>query len=404
MERSLFSLVRSSIEQGYLPQHWHALKHKVISTFDGNLSLSDLCVRIDNEWYHIERDADELVYDEVNNKYILEEDSILVYSGRNQHFYTVYTNSENYYKYEGSYYTLEGLDAHDLVKTIDNEIAHHNDVYYWESDQFYHREEEPENYNDEIWGYHYGPCPPDYRNSPNEPGIGFEIEKGEDPVFCGFGDKEELFEHTGCVMEADSTVDWELKTPIYPLFSTDIEGLWLPMIASAINAADHEDAGGHIHLSMPPKNGKQLFEYCRPYIPLFMAMYPKRLESDYCKGKVECALKGDSEKHQAIQIISDRIELRFPAKVYDMNAIVFRLNYCRQMILHEYASIQAVTLAAFNQQTALGKLIIQQYQGREQMMLDRIIAIAKQYFNVNLLNEKNIEKLFKNLKSKKSCV
>lgn len=402
MEQTLLSLVRSSIEHGYLPEYWHESKDDVIKTCRGYLALSHDCVSIDDQWYHDDQDSELIVYDQIGRQFILEEESILVYHGRDDYFYTDKHNEEDYFEYNGRLYSHEGLQANELVITVDNDIAHRDHVYYWESDDGYHHD--PDDDEDKIWGYHEGPCPPDYRNSVNEPGIGFEIEKGEDPEFCGFYDKQELFDQTGCVMEADGTVDWELKTPVYPLFSNDIESLWLPKIASAINASDHEDAGGHIHLSLPPKNGKQLFDYCRPYFPLFMAMYPKRLEADYCKGKTESRLKADDDKHQAIKIWENRIELRFPAKVYDMKAIVFRLSFCRLMVERSYTNIQAVTLAAFDKTTSLGNLIAQVYEGKEVMLLNRILEVTQKYFNTFLLNEKSIETLYINLKTKKSCV
>jgi hypothetical protein len=74
------------------------------------------------------------------------------------------------------------------------------------------------------------------------------------------------------------------------------------------------------------------------------------------------------------------------------------------MIRHDYSNIQAVTLAAFNEHTELGQLIAQVYKDKEQLLLNRIIEIAKKYFHVSLLNEKNIEKLFLNLKAKRPCV
>lgn len=403
MEQSLLSLVRSCIKQGYLPEYWHESKHDIIKTCSGYLALSQDSVSIGDQWYHKDVNSEDIVYDEINEQYILEENSIRVYHGRDDYFYTDRHNEDDYFEYNGRLYSHDGLQANELVFTVDNDVAHRDQVYYWESDDRYHHDPEDED-EDDIWAYHEGPCPPDYRNSVNEPGIGFEIEKGKDPVFCGYHDKHELFAQTGCVMEADSSVDWELKTPVYPLFSNEIESLWLPKIASAINAFDHDDAGGHIHLSLPPKNGKQLFDYCRPYFPLFMAMYPKRLEADYCKGKTESRLKTDDDKHQAIKIWENRIELRFPSKVYDMKAIVFRLNFCRLMVERTYSNIQAVTLAAFDKTTYLGKLIAQVYEGKELMLLTRILEVTKKYFNTMLLNEKSIETLLINLKTKKSCV
>jgi hypothetical protein len=410
MKKELLALVRQSIEYGYLPENWHEFKEEVVKTATQYLSLTRHCVIVDDDYYHEEEDSECFVFDQQQSDYILDSESILVYSEQGNDFFTHERYSDRYYEYNGRYYTEEGLRANNLVITVDESIAHLDDVYYWESDNAYHYERERNDDNDEddddgeVWGYHDGPCPPDYREDSNGPGIGFEIEKAGTPEFCDFWDKEELYAQTGCVMEKDGSVDWELKTPIYPLFSNRIENDWLPEIEQAVNASNHPHAGGHIHLSLPPKRGWQLFDYCRPYLPLFMAMYPKRLETDYCKGKAELRLKRDDEKHQAIKIWDNRIELRFPEKVYNISAIIFRLNFCRLMILHEYKNIQSATLAAFDGESSLSKLISQQYYGKELMLLNRVIGVAKQYFNTDLLKEKVIEKLLTHLKIQNPCV
>jgi hypothetical protein len=397
----LLPLVRKSVAHGYLPENWHDQKDKIVETATGYLSLSTNCVEIDGGYYHEEEDIDFFVYDNEHQQHILIEDSIRVYTDRDEFFYTRMRDRAYYSRYQTAYYTESGLEAFDLVLVCNGDIAPRDNVYYWESDDEYHYEEEEE--EKDIWDYHSGPCPPDYRTDTSIPGIGFEIEKGGSPEFCGHYDKDDLYQSTGCVMEEDGSVDWELKTPVYPLYSTDIENTWLPQITHAINAENHDCAGGHIHLSLPPKSGKQLFDYCRPYLPLFMAMYPGRLETEYCKGKPEKCLKADGEKHQAIKFWDDRIELRFPAKVYNMNALVYRLNFCRLMIEREYKNIQTVTLAAFDKTTRLNKLIMSHYAGKEAVLLDRIIEVSKKYFDTCLTNETAIKTLIKTLKTEKPC-
>lgn len=400
------SLVRQSVREGYLPCDWHDHKTDVVKTISHYLALSGDCVSLEDGYYHKKLDADCYAFDELNERYIYDDESITVYEGEHSYFVTHESYCNHYYRYGSEYFTREGLDARDLVITAEGNITRSCDAYYWESDIEYHETDEQdddEGAHSRIWGYHEGPGTPDYREMPGEPGIGFEVEKGEAPVFCGHGDKEGLFDATGCVIEEDGSVDWELKTPIYPLFSERIERDWLPRIAGAINATDHDCAGGHIHLSMPPKDGNQLFDFCRLYLPLFMAMYPQRLERDYCKGKPETQLKRDEDKHQAIRIWDNRIELRFPAKVYDMRSLLFRLNFCRLMIRRDCRNIFAVTRSAFDQGTELGKLLQQMYGGREHMLLLRILEVAKKYFNTDLLREKSIETLLTDLKSKKLC-
>lgn len=395
MEKALLALVRESIGTGYLHPEWHRWKADVVKTGSGFLALLTDCMCVEGAWYHEIEDEECFILDEEHNVYILSEHSISVWRGPDDTFRTSVNYRHDYHEYSGRYYTDDGLEAHDLVVTADGDVAHRNDVYYWDSDDEYHYEDEYNDDDSEVWGYHDGPCPPDYRDDAGCAGIGFEIEKGASPVFCGYRDKEALFDGTGCVIEEDSSVDWELKTPIYPLFSGEVENKWLPQIRAAINAEDHTDAGGHIHLSLPPKSGARMFDHCRPYLPLFMAMYTPRLKNDYCKGKTEKLLKVDVDKHQAIKIWGDRIELRFPAKVYDMESLIFRLAFCRLMVEKEYRSILSVTRAAFDGTTRLGKLVASEYKGRESILLQRVLDVAKCYFDTNIANEKPIEKLMK---------
>lgn len=398
---NLLALVRKSIFYGYLPENWHETKDEVVETYTGYLSLSSNCVEIEGEYYHEEKDIDLYVYDGEHLRYILLEDSIRVYTSRNEFFCTTALDDHRYFEYRDTYYTNMGLADHGLVVVFNGDVAPRDDVYYWESDDEYHYEVEEE--DREIWEYHTGPCPPDYRHDASSPGIGFEIEKGGSPEFCGYCDKGDLFESTGCVIEKDGSVEWELKTPVYPLYSADVENIWLPQIISAINAENHENAGGHIHLSLPSKSGRQLFDYCRPYLPLFMAMYPKRLETDYCKGKPELSLKTDGEKYQAIKLWENRIELRFPAKVYNIGALIFRLDFCRLMLKREYKNIVSATLAAFDRETSINQLVMIHYKDRESVLLERIITISQKYFNTDLLREKSIETLLKTIKIQKPC-
>ncbi|SKA33144.1 hypothetical protein SAMN04488128_103776 [Chitinophaga eiseniae] len=408
MKAKLLSLVKSSISEGYLPKDWHCHKKNVVETFTGYLSLIDGCVAIGTVYYHKIKDGSHFVAD-IEGGFILKGDSIKVNMAHDEFIYTHEDNAHIYLRYLNEYYTDESLTAFNLVIMADGTIAHIDHAYYWESDQEYHYDPEDDD-NDEpddddvIWDYHDGPMYHDCRADDRKPGIGFEIEKAGDPEFCGHYNKEQLFRHTGCIMESDATVDWELKTPVYPLFSEKIESSWLPEIARAINAKNHNNAGGHIHLSLPPKSGKQMFDHCRPYMPLFMALYPKRLEKDYCIGKKEHNLKQDGDKHQAIKIWPDRIELRFPAKVYNLKALLFRLRLCRLMVAREHTNILSVTLAAFDKKEPLYQLLMEEYTGRELMLLQRIIKTAKDYFNTELQNEKSIEALLKNLKCNKACV
>ncbi|HVI43428.1 MAG TPA: hypothetical protein VM802_01095 [Chitinophaga sp.] len=417
MTRQLLRLVRQSIRDGYLPPQWHDQKNQVVLTATGMLTLLDHCAAIGSTYYHKVLDVTFIIFDEVDYLYILRSESISVNVGTEASFCTHMRYASNCYLYEGRYYDVDGLSASGLTTTLDGRVIPVA-VLSEEQEQLSDTapmntdtdiidnsfdEDDDDHDHDEIWPYHEGPVPDDYRNNEDEAGIGFEIEKGGPPEFCGFWSKEDLYHGTGCIMEKDGSVDWELKTPVYPLFSPKIEIVWLPQIRQALNADNHINAGGHIHLSLPPKCGQAFFDYCRPYLPLFMSMYPDRLKKNYCKGKTERLLKADPEKHQAIRIWPDRIELRFPAKVYDMNVLLFRLSFCRLMVSRAQHSILAVTLAAFDKSTELGKLIQSQYSGKESMLLERVLHVALEYFNTDLSKERDIKRLLNRLKSMKTC-
>ncbi len=124
----------------------------------------------------------------------------------------------------------------------------------------------------------------------------------------------------------------ELKTPVYPLYSADVENIWFPETISAINAENHEKRWWSVSTYHYHRKADDNSSITAAHTSPIYGDVSQEAETDYCKGKPELSLKTDGEKYQAIKLWENRIELRFQAKVYNIEALIFRLDFCRLML------------------------------------------------------------------------
>ena len=175
--------------------------------------------------------------------------------------------------------------------------------------------------------------------------IGVEIEKqsrlgavnGANEIYHEFGWKKE---RDGSL---DDTIGYELVSPCYPLFTDDlineakaIETRFPNLIDSnedKANLGRFKDAcGGHIHFSRSYTNGQDTFEMISGYMPLFYAIYKKRINISYCEAKEKYRMKNSvNTKYQAVKIMDKRIEFRIFPLVENIKTLEWRINLLRIM-------------------------------------------------------------------------
>ena len=422
------STMKQSIQDGYLRGDWHDYeKEDIVETVDGLYALKENCVKIEDTWYHTDLDSDYICLDDINDEHILMEESVTCYGRRGREIVT-HKDYDELVFFRGEYYLEDYLGDNDLCRLHSGEIYRvddacwvpdvcewydSDDCHYWECDGEYHLEEEPgeddeddeeetsrRQRQDSLWGYSQGPTEKAYvhedavEGMPHQFGFGMEIEKGEMPDFEF--DKQEIYDTTGAVMERDGSVSngFELKTPVYNLFSPKTEER-LALLKDFANVDNVSNAGGHIGFSMEGKRDEELLDMCSGWVPLIYSMYKKRLDNHYCSGKTIAKLKGDKEKFQSINLRGKYIEFRVIASVKTYNTVLFRLKFFRLMASNLNRNFASVIGMAINPSSDLYKLLRQDVY-KDDKKFERLIRDAisiNTQFGNKKLTQKQINKI-----------
>ena len=293
--------------------------------------------------------------------------------------------------YDGEWYV--DISDFDLVIMCDGTVEHCDNAYYWESDGEYHYESEPEEVTDYTRDYHSGRLHEvNFTDNPQF-FVGFEIEKEDTDV------KESLFIDEfedvcpSWKKERDGSLDdesgYELISPKFELIPDKIHEHIMSnkTIVAHINASISKSCGGHINLSERGKSGEELFDELKGYTPLFYALYYKRVDKSYCKGKNNNDLKEENEKYQAIKIHSNRIEYRIVSAVPNVTTLHWRARLIEFIVTHKTSCVKE---AFFNANTSpLRELLMEMYpKDKYNVLMDRLIKFSLQFENINV-NENN---------------
>jgi hypothetical protein len=270
----------------------------------------------------------------------------------------------------------------------DGEIMPLDNVYYWESDCEYHYEPEPD---DDCYTRDYHSGPVHEVNFTDNPQffIGFEIEKEDTDVkeSISIGDFED--ECPKWKKERDGSLDdesgYELISPKFELIPDMIKDYIMDnkTIVDHINADKSTSCGGHINLSERGKTGSELFDEVKGYTPLFYALYYKRVDKIYCKGKNNNDLKESNEKYQAIKIHSNRIEYRIVSAVPNVSTLIWRAKLIEFIVTHKTDSVKE---AFFNANTSpLKNLLLEMYPDEKyNVLMERLIKFSLHFENINV--------------------
>lgn len=328
-------------------------------------------------------DANYCNYSETYN----EGDVVEVYvSRRNSEYWLESIAEDKAYYYRGSYYT--DLSDHDLIIMEGGEIEHIDDVYFWESDNEYHYEPDPS--GDYVRDYHYNNSVYEVNFTDNPKFfIGFEIEKEDQDV------KESLyildFEES-CPKwkkERDGSLDddsgFELISPKFEVLPDKIREHIQnnKTLLKHVNAQKSTACGGHINVSEAGKTGSQLFDEVKGYTPLFYALYHKRVDKNYCKGKKNSDLQEENEKYQAIRIHSNRIEYRIVSAVPNIDTLIWRTRLIEYILNNKTENPKE---AFFKVNTSpLKDLLMEMYPDNFDQLINRLVKFTLQFENINLI-------------------
>lgn len=300
---------------------------------------------------------------------------------------------ENLTEYNGEFYDEDALDRNELYFCEDDNAYHYrDDLYYWESDCCYHLEEEEDDSEEYVSGYHDGGYKTKTFSDKPKFFIGFEIEKEDKEV------KESIYiddfkeELPLWRKERDGSLDdnsgFELISPTYELnvkqIKKDIKKS--DTLLNHINASKSKSCGGHINISEDGLTGEELFNNLKGYTPLFHALYYGRIDKNYSKGKSNEKLLSDNEKYQSIKIHSNRVEYRIISAVPNFDTLIWRAELM-DFILNNQT--ECTKDAFFKLNTTLLPLIKKTYNTPEKLnaLIDRVIEYTLKFENITLTKE-----------------
>src|ERR1019366_1338697 len=261
---------------------------KIIASIDGGYCDFDRIIKEDtiedNNYYYNEdkyvktREDDIIDIAEANfcNYYdeYTSEDISLCYINRDERYYSQSAIDKcNLAEYQGDYYDSDALQYNDLIEMDNGEIERCENVFYWESDNRYHYEEEEDN-DEYVRDYHNGSHHKHTFTKKPKFFIGFEVEKEDSEV------KESIyiddFEYETQYIwrkESDGSLNdesgFELVSPTFELNTKKIFELIESNteLVKHINAAYSLACGGHINISQAGLTGAELFDKIQGYTP-----------------------------------------------------------------------------------------------------------------------------------------
>lgn len=374
------------------------------SIFEGRISVSDYLNNnyLEDKSYYYDSDyyvntmegdichTDDVYFCEYYEEYTSEETStVYIGSRRNEKSYCqrAIDRETLYLAPDGDYYDYEALCNSNYVIMENGDIEDLDSVYYWESDGEYHYEPEPtEQY---VRDYHHDTSVKKVTFSENPKFfIGFEIEKEDKEVKESIDIDDFEDENPNWRKEKDGSLDdesgYELISPCYELnvdeIKKDIESS--KTIVEHINAKKSNSCGGHINISESGLTGKELFEKIEGYTPLFHALYYKRTETRYSKGKSNKDLKESGEKFQSVKIHSNRVEYRIVSAVPNLNTLLWRARLLKYILENPTDS----PIRAFHYiQNGLKPLLAEMYPNEKiNVLFERVIEFTEKYENIKL--------------------
>ena len=315
-----------------------------------------------------------------------------VFIGRNEYYYCdAAINNQGLTEYRNDYYDCEALSYNDIVFCEDiQEYQSIDNSHFWESTGEWNSEEdESEAF---VRDYHNGGFKQINFTKKPKFGVGIEVEKEDQNI------KESLniddFEENcpNWRKERDGSLNddsgFELVSPTFELnVKRIIEHINSnPTLVAHINADKSNSCGGHINVSEAGLTGAQLFEKVQGYTPLFYALYHKRIDLKWSKGKSNHDLKRENEKYQAIRIHDNRIEYRIVSAVESVKQLEWRLKLIHFILKNPTNNPKQ---AFFNVHNKLKPLLKKVYKTNAHFnkLIDRLIEQTLKFENINLGGE-----------------
>lgn len=290
---------------------------------------------------------------------------------------------------DGEYY--KDPSDYNFILMYNNQWEYIDNVYYWESTGEYHYdpeedEEETEQYTTDYHSSRGGLI--EFTANPKF-FIGIEIEKEDKEIKESLQIDDFLKLCPGWRKERDGSLDsekgYELITPTMELnvkkIHDHIKGN--EVLVKHINASKSLSCGGHINVSEKGKTGAELFECLKGYTPLFYALYYKRVDKNYCKGKKNKDLQQENEKYQAIKIHDNRIEYRIVSAVPNLDTLIWRVKLMDLILKNQTGDVKQAFFKITN--GPFKKHIQKMYPGEKyNTLVNRIIEMCNKFEDIKI--------------------
>lgn len=397
------SILRLSIQLGYLDLENR--NGELIETANGYAAFSGDCQEIDGSYYHSEKDEDQFIYDELNNEYILECESVSVITGRRGNTEITHENNRDIFEIDGSYYTSDGARENGFMQLhngdwIDEDYScfvesegdyYHQDDCYWNDRTNEYQLERPS--EGQLFECSFS----DYVDlSDTDVKIGFEVEK-EDTSILEDLHAPDLLDATDWAAVSDGSLGsggFELVSPIFNLHETNFSSKF-QKVKEYLNADYSDNCGGHINYSNELETPRQMAESISGYLPLLYAMYPKRIQKRWCIMKPKNELLESSDKYQAVCMKRNRIEFRIFPAVKNVEQLVWRAELIKIFDLNRCESESDVLSAICDPKSELNQHLRKVYPDLEKFtaMVQRVVFHIVNIEKIEINELETIKKL-----------
>lgn len=399
--RIIVQVLRESVKENYLREDYKELSkgnnyEDIVTTdsrsmkIDGNYysyyAMRDDCVMIEDGYYHLEEDSDEITFDEKDECNILTSNAAEVQDRRTT-FYTHYDNCvgcNDIYSCGDNYYTMAYIEYSDeLVFDCDGELNYRDDLYYWESDGEYHHDAEEDSDDDErsegpnislIRSYSYKPItefismPYDSKEVPFF-GIELEVER-MDKSDTSLGDMAKKIENKAWYFKNDGSLNNGFEIVTHPLtFSyikhsaKDFESALNELSCNAYNSYNANTCGMHIHISKKAFGTWQLYKFMKFFaenVPFIVAISQRKMEKLVQWANIEDnddntlmykakKKEGNSARYVAINLQNySTIEVRIFRGTLNFNSFMKNIEFIHSLYMFTKES-KIITLDSFKE-------------------------------------------------------
>ena len=380
--RRIVKTIHLSVKDGYLPDNWKDDKinnyDNIVKTYLGYYALVDDCVMAENEYFHEIQDEESIVYDEHDEEYILESNAEVVYTRCGNCFYTHRNNcieTNSIFRHNGEWIDDSYMEDNNLVFDCDGDIAHTDDLYYWECDGEYHHSPEyddDDNEDDEddeddcdmdaacINSYSYRPSMNFHKLSnenENAPFFGIELEverKNSNGLKHRY--MAGLIRHEHWYFKTDGSLTDGFEIVTHPMTfnyikqaeKTFSDSLKL-LVENGYNSYDANTCGMHIHISKNNFTTWHLYRFLKFFVEnkeFIVAISQRKMEKlkkwaniedDNDSSLIYKAKKkdGNSERYVAINLKNTQtIEIRIFRGTLNLNSFMKNIEFAHSLFMY----------------------------------------------------------------------